>query len=153
MATESAERSVRIGEIGGQPGVGVKTLLRNVLAVLAAIATTVVLSYATDAILEAAGVLPKGTLNTSYGIVLLVVAYRTLYNGLGGYVAARLAATHKVGIAVAIGIVGGLLSIATAFAPGTKDLGPVWYGIALGVLAVPATWLGARVAVRRQAAE
>jgi hypothetical protein len=129
--------------------VSVKPLLRNVLAVLAAVATTVVLSYATDFALESAGILPKGSLDTSYWIVLLVVAYRTVYNAIGGYVAARVAATHKVGIAVGIGIAGGLLSVATALAPATRDLGPMWYGVLLGVLAVPATWLGARVAVRR----
>lgn len=125
-----------------------QTWLRNTLAVVAAVATTVLLSYGTDALLEGAGILPKGNLNVGYGLVLAVVAYRTVYNAIGGYVAARLAGTHKVRIAVAIGIVGGLLSIATALAPASKGLGPMWYGIALGVLAMPATWLGARLAVR-----
>ena len=70
-----------------------KAILRGAGAIVAGIATTVVLSYGTDAVFGAAGVIPKGKL-PMYGseiAIASIVAYRTVFIALGCYVTAKLA--------------------------------------------------------------
>jgi hypothetical protein len=77
------------------------------------------------------------------GLNLLALAYRIVYAVLGSYIAARFAPRNPMRHALALGIVGLVVSLAGAIGTITMaDLGPNWYPIALVLTALPCAWLG-----------
>ena len=69
-----------------------------------------------------------------------------LFGVIGGYVTARLAPARPVMHAMILGAIGtvlGIVGVSVMWAFGNH-----WYPIALAVLAIPQSWLGARVAQR-----
>lgn len=133
---------------------------RRILSLGAGIATTIVLSYGTDYLLAAMGVLPGRVLPT-YGsepLVAAVLLYRSLYAGVGCWVAAVLAPDHPMRHALALGALGLVGSIGGAIAARNGGLGPAWYSWGLVVLLPVSAWLGGRLSRlyfggRRMAAE
>jgi hypothetical protein len=124
--------------------------LKSIGAVLAGFALVVVLSMATDAILEAAGVFPPPTsgLYITWMLVLALL-YRTVYTIAGGYLTATLAPDKPMRHAVILGLLG--MVVGTLGAIANWDLSSHWYPIALVVEAVPCTWLGGKLRTSRQA--
>ncbi len=121
-----------------------RLLARRILSVLAGFLVIVILSVATDAVLEYNGVLPppdKGLFDT--GLLLLALTYRCIYSVIGCYITARLAPDRPLAHALALGLLGVVVSAAGTI--GAQGLGPAWYGIALAVLALPLAWLGGRL--------
>ncbi len=121
-----------------------RLLARRILSVLAGFLVIVILSVATDSVLEYNGVLPppdKGLFDT--GLLLLALTYRCIYSVIGCYVTARLAPDRPLAHALALGLLGVVVSAAGTIA--AQGLGPAWYGIALAVLALPLAWLGGRL--------
>jgi hypothetical protein len=118
--------------------------LKSTLAVLAGLVTVVVLSTATDAVLEAAGIFPppaEGLFIT--WMLLLAFGYRTLYNVIGGYITASIAPANPVRHAFILGCIGtlaGAIGVVVGW-----DLSDHWYPIALMVEAIPTCWLGGRL--------
>jgi hypothetical protein len=115
--------------------------LKSIGAVLAGFLAVVVLSTATDAILEKLGIFPPAT-NGLFVTWMLAVAfaYRSVYTMLGGYVTARLAPGRQkrhVTVLGILGIIGGVIGVVTGW-----DLSAHWYPIALAVTAFPFVWLG-----------
>jgi hypothetical protein len=114
----------------------------------------VVLSLATDQLLHMLKVYPPwGEPMHEPGLNLLALAYRIVYAVIGSYIAARLAPHSPMRHALALGLMGFVLSLAGAIATIPMDLGPAWYPIALVLTALPCAWLGgvlyrARVAER-----
>lgn len=104
-----------------------------------------ILSVVTDTILENAGVLPRGTLplKGSVGLLLVVLAYRALYSLIGCYVAARLAPRNSMKHALAVGIIGVVVSILGSVAMSGKA--PVWYDVVLIAMTLPIAWLGGKL--------
>ena len=122
-----------------------KNIFKSIGAFVAGLVVIIVLSYGTDAVLESAGLLPRGPL-PMYGSELLIAAilfYRLVYSVVGCYVTARLAPNHPMSHAIALGIFGFIGSIAGAIAG--QGLAPAWYSWALVVLALPCAWLGGKV--------
>jgi hypothetical protein len=123
-----------------------KPILRSILAFIAAIAATFILSYGTDAILVAARLMKSGSLPDSVVIIALIITYRTVYNVLGAFIVAKLAPkrpmTHAMVLAV-LGIVGSLSAMAAI-----SDSSQYYYPIILSILVLPSTWLGAKLAIR-----
>ena len=109
---------------------------------LAGFIVVVILSVGTDMALVAAGIFPpliQPALFTTR-LLLLATTYRTAYSVGGSYLAARLAPDRPMAHAVALGIVGLLVSSAGAIV--MRGGGPIWYPITLIVLAMPCSWLG-----------
>lgn len=126
------------------------TGLRTVGAALAGILVAVVFSVGTDALMRALGVFPPSGKLLSDVQFLLAVAYRTVYSIAGSYIAARLAPTRPMRLALILGWIGlfvNILGIAAAWNH-ADVLGPRWYPIVLTVLALPCAWLGGRLAVK-----
>jgi hypothetical protein len=123
--------------------------LRSVQSVAAGFAVVVVLSVATDFVLERSGVMPTGALYDT-GLLLLALAYRSAYAVVGGYVAARLAPHHRLRHAVILGWIGTAVALLAALATWNLELGPGWYALALVATALPCTWYGGRLSERRQ---
>ena len=109
---------------------------------LAGLVVVVVLSMGTDMALVAAGIFPPLSQAALFTTRLLVLAtvYRTAYSVAGSYLAAHLAPGRPMGHALALGVVGLVVSCTGAVA--TRSVGPTWYPIALIVLAMPCSWLG-----------
>ncbi len=124
-----------------------KNNFKSIGAFLAGLVATFVLSYATDAVLEATGVMPSGALPI-YGSELLIgtiLVYRNIYNVVGCYVAARLAPDHPMGHALALGAFGFVLSLLATIATWNMNLAPAWYSVTLVVFALPCAWLGGKL--------
>ena len=116
---------------------------RRIGAVLAGLFTIFAVTTATDASLHAAGVYPAPGVVMSQGLFLLASAYRVVYGVLGCYVTARLAPTRPLAHALALGVLGTLISTAGAVA--MWDAGPGWYSLAVIAMALPCAWLGGKL--------
>ena len=83
------------------------------------------------------------------GLILGLLAYRTVFNIAGCYLTARLAPARPVRHALVLGTIGLVLSIMGALANAQMQLGPAWYPWVLVVLALPCAWLGGKLAEMR----
>lgn len=120
-----------------------RNLWRSTLAVLMGFVAVVVLSLGTDQVLHWLGVYPPwGQPMYDPRLNLLALSYRLVYSVIGSYIAARFAPHSPMAHAVALGVVGLVPSTAGAIIAIPMDLGPVWYPIALVILALPCAWLG-----------
>ncbi|MBZ5530164.1 MAG: hypothetical protein LAO20_01915 [Acidobacteriia bacterium] len=117
---------------------------RSIVAVLAGIIVTVVLSIGTDKVMHAAGIFPQLGQSMSDSLFLLATAYRTIYSVAGAYLTARLAPNRPMAHALWLGALGLVLGTVGAVVTWNKvpSLGPHWYPVALVVLSLPQCWLG-----------
>jgi hypothetical protein len=126
-------------------------ILRRVGAVVAGLLAVIILSVGTDAILHATGVFPPLGQPMSDKLFALATAYRVIYGILGGYIIARLAPDHALGLALFMGFMGFVVCTIGAVATWNRgpEFGPHWYPIALIVTAIPCAWIGAKLAMPR----
>ena len=128
-------------------------ILKSIGAIVAGLVVIFALSYATDAVLEAAGILQAGTPLPMRGSELLIAAilvYRLAYSVAGCYVAARLAPNYPMRHALVLGMLGFVGSIGGAMVSVQQSLGPAWYAWGLVVFALPCAWLGGRLFAKGQ---
>ncbi len=128
-------------------------ILKSIGAVVAGFVAIFVLSYGTDAVLEAAGILQAGAPLPMRGAELLIAAiliYRLAYSVVGCYLAARLAPSHHMRHALVLGALGFVGSIGGAMSAMQQSLGPAWYAWGLVVFALPCAWLGGKLYANRQ---
>jgi hypothetical protein len=121
---------------------------RRILSVGAGFASIVVLSYATDAVLEGTGMLPYDNLNVAWPLIVGVILYRLVYSVLGCYIAARLAPDWPTRHALALGGSGLVLSVLGTVVTWDIHLGPAWYSLTLVTFSLPGAWLGGRLGAR-----
>ena len=128
------------------------TTLKSIGAVIAGFITVAVLSVATDAALEAVGILPPQSNPGAYVAWMLAFAlfYRSVYTIVGGYVTARVAPRNPMKHVVALMVLGGFGGIAGAISG--WHLGNHWYPIALAATGPLFVWLGGVVIVRKRSA-
>lgn len=119
-------------------------------ALLAGLASNVVLTVSMDLALSASGLLPPfGTGYSQPGLLFLALTYRTLFAGVGGFLTARaapFAPRRHVAWLTLIGLLIGLVS-----AMGGRAMFPAWYLLGIVALSVPATWLGGSLGSSRPA--
>ena len=120
-------------------------ILRSIGAVLAGLIFIGVTHTGMDAILENIGVLPKGNLHVGTGLILIVIGYRAVLSLIGCYITARLAPNSPMKHALALGIVGVLLSTVGAIVTANMNLGPSWYAWTLVAISLPIAWLGGKL--------
>jgi hypothetical protein len=129
-----------------------RRLWRTAAAVLLGLFVIFVLSLVTDQVLHMLEVYPPwGQPMYDTNDNLLALAYRVVYAVIGCYIAARLAPRNPMHHALALGVVGFVLSLAGAIAAIQMDLGPIWYPIALVLTALPCAWLGGALHRKRLA--
>lgn len=126
------------------PSLAPRRLGRSVGAVVAGLLAGAGLSIGADAVFHGLGVFPPLGQVMSGALFLLATAYRTVFNVFGCYLAARLAPRRPMEHALALGVLGTLVSLAGALATWNKgpEFGPRWYPLALVILALPSAWLG-----------
>ncbi len=123
------------------------SVLKSTGAIIAGIATGVILSVGTDMLLQNLGIFPgfdQPSLFTT-GMLIAATLYRSAYNIAGGCVAAALAPRNPMRHSMILGAIGLLASIAGAVAMREKSAAAPWYPIALVVLALPCAWIGGRL--------
>lgn len=108
-------------------------------AIVAGFVVVVLLSTATDAILEQVGIFPRAGLLAPWVLVLAFV-YRSVYTVLGGYATARCAPGNARVLVIVLGVLGTLAGAVGAVVG--WHLSAHWYPIALTVTAFPLVWLG-----------
>jgi hypothetical protein len=128
-----------------------RRLGRSVGAVFLGFLAVVVLSLGTDQVLHLLQVYPPwGQPMYDPRLNLLALSYRIVYTVIGGYITARFAPHSPMRHVWALGLIGLVVGTAGAIATIPMHLGPAWYPIALAVTALPCTWLGGVVYLRRQ---
>jgi hypothetical protein len=116
---------------------------------LAGFIAVFVLSLGTDQVFHALGVYPPwGQPMTDTGLLLLALAYRTVYGITGGYIVAQLAPHHPMRHALIMGGIGFVLSTAGGIA--MWDMGAHWYPVALAISSLPCAWAGAAMCIRAE---
>lgn len=126
-----------------------KNILKSIGACIVGIALGIILSLGTDTLLEYAGILPKGNLWVPTLVIVMVVAYRILYNIIATYLVAKLAPGNPMVHAVIVGILGSLVSAAGALVTADMNLGPAWYAWSLAILSLPSSIFAGWLYVRR----
>lgn len=122
--------------------------LRSIGAVLAGFAAVVILSIATDEIMHATGIIPRGAMWNPWHNAL-ALAYRCVATVAGGWVTARLAPRNPIRHAVILGFIGTAVGIAGVIATWDMGLGPRWYPIAVAVSGLPCCLIGGWLRQRR----
>lgn len=122
-----------------------RRMLRSIGAVLAGLLAIIILSSATDLVLHATGVFPALGQRMADSLFLLATDYRIVYGVAGCYITARLAPDRPMRHALALGVVGLVVSIAGAVA--MWDAGPAWYSLAIIAISMPCAWAGGRLRV------
>jgi hypothetical protein len=127
-----------------------KFTYKSISAVIGGFASVAILSVATDAVLEGAGILPTVANSATYVTWMLALAlfYRSVFTVLGGYVTARLAPTNPRKHVYALMIIGGIGGVAGAVSG--WSLGNHWYPVALAVTGPLFVWLGGKFFLRNR---
>lgn len=120
---------------------------KTIFAIIAGFLTVVILSTVTDFVLEKLGILPspKDGLFITWMLVL-ALAYRSIYTVVGGYVTAWLAPErpiHVVKILAFIGLLAGIVGIVFGW-----NLSQHWYPIAIAITGPIFTILGGFIRVK-----
>jgi hypothetical protein len=113
-------------------------------AVLLGFFVVALLSLGTDEILHLLKVYPPWAQPMhDPRLNLLALSYRLVYAVIGSYIAARFAPRNPMRHAMVLGVVGFILSVpGVVFIITHRELGPVWYPVALMITALPCAWLG-----------
>jgi len=128
-----------------------RTWPRSVLAVFAGLIANVILSSATDLLLVAVGLFPPladfGRPELfSDSMLLLALAYRTIFGVLGCWLTARLAPARPMTHSLSLGAIGFAVGVIGAVV--TWGTWTSWYSLAIIAVTLPSAWLGARIARR-----
>ena len=142
MTTDLFQDSHLAGSISSQH----PRTARRIGSVLAGLVTIFFLSTATDMVLHATSVFPPFGEMMSDALFVLAAAYRVVYGIAGCYVTARLAPYDSLWHALALGVVGLVLSIAGSFV--MWDAGPAWYSLVIIAMPLPCAWMGGRLRLR-----
>ena len=136
MSTSIEARAARSGRRG-----------RGTLAVFAGLLANVIPATLIDQVLHMTGIYPPWGQAMSDPLYMLAFGYRLVIAVWGGWLVARLAPDRPVRHAIVLGIIGVVISTAATIATWNKgpEFGPKWYPIALVLISVPASWLGARL--------
>ena len=127
-----------------------KTVLRGIAAIVAGVLIGAFLSILTDTILEQTGIVPSVADQMANGsptwFLIAATIYRCFYTVLSGYLGAKIAPSHPMRYAIALGCIALLANFAGVIA--MWSLGQNWYPIILTILALPCAWYGGRLATQ-----
>lgn len=128
---------------------------RSVGAVVAGLVAVFALSLGTDQLFHALDVYPPwGEPMFEAGLLALATSYRLVFNVAGSWLTARLAPRNPMKHALILGGIGVVLSGLGAVGAAMMEprLGPMWYPVLLVITALPCSWLGGWLFVRRRPA-
>jgi hypothetical protein len=118
-------------------------------ALVTGFVATFVLSLATDQLFHVLGVYPPGGQRMDApALNALALSYRLFYDGLGSYIAARMAPQAPMKHAMVLGGIGLVLCLLGVAGAMAMPMGPLWYPIALAISVLPTAWIGGQLAQR-----
>lgn len=132
-----------------------KIALKNIGAVLAGFLLTLILTRGTDILLENTGVFPTVEEQQKYGFNILwmnivAILYRIIFTMFGGYLTAKLSASKPMRNVNILGIIGTIIAIigniVVSQIPEMADVLPLWFSIALVLIAYPSVRTGGKLA-------
>ncbi len=121
-----------------------KSILKSIGAIIAGMIAGASLAILSDYIMAATGLMHMERFkDTPSHIVLIVILYRFVFNTAGCYLTARLAPSKPMLHALALGIIGLLLSLIGIFF--MWDQATPFYNIAIMLISLPSAWLGGKL--------
>ena len=130
-----------------------RRVARSARAIAAGFFAIVVLSLGTDQVLHLLAVYPPwGQPMHDAGLNALALAYRIIFSVMGCWITAALAPHTPMRHALILGAVAVVTSAAGTLAAMGRDLGPMWYPIALVLVSLPCAWLGGRLSSSKRGA-
>ena len=120
---------------------------KSVLAVLAGLAVTIILSIVVDMIMYSTGAFPANGIDMTDANWSTSTAYRIVIAIFGTWVTARLAPARPMKHALIAGGIGMVIATLGAVLAWNKgpEFGPHWYMLALVITALPCAWVGAKL--------
>lgn len=125
-----------------------RAALRSLGAVVGGLVATFVLTTAIDLALHATKVFPAFGERMSDALFVLAFAYRIPLDIAGAYLAARWAPSNPRVHALALGVIGLVLSTVGAIT--MWEYGPAWYSLGNIAIALPCAWAGAHLLETRR---
>lgn len=124
---------------------------RRIGAVVAGFLVIGVLDTTIDLIMHQTGIYQAWFQPMRSSLWLLAISYRAMDGIIGGYVTARLAPDRPIAHALALGILGIVLSTAGVVATWSKgpEFGPKWYSLTLVAIALPCSLIGGLIRARQ----
>ncbi|HKF46010.1 MAG TPA: hypothetical protein VKB38_01545 [Terracidiphilus sp.] len=121
-----------------------RRLGRSFLALFAGFLVVLVLSLTADILLYRFGVSPAPGQRMPDRLLLVALAYRTVFAVLGSYLTARLAPYGPMLHAMTGGVIGFCIGMAGVLGTwnSPQAAGAHWYPILVAVVALPAAWIG-----------
>ena len=121
--------------------------MKSVLAVLAGLVVTIVLSTCVDLLVVYAGILPATSADNTDLHWAIIAGYRAVIVVFGCWVAARLAPSQPMKHALIAGGIGMVLAIAGVIYSWDKgpEFGPHWFSITVALTALPCAWIGGKL--------
>ncbi|MGH9933001.1 MAG: hypothetical protein ACREA9_27765 [Pyrinomonadaceae bacterium] len=128
-----------------------RRVARRIGAVLAGLLVVVILDVGIDVVLHATGIYPPWFQPMRTSLWLLAIGYRTFDGLTGGYIVARLAPDRPVLHALALGVIGLVMSTAGVVGTWNKgpEFGPKWYPLTLVAIALPCALAGGLLRARQ----
>ncbi len=121
-----------------------KNTFKSIGAVILGFSSVAVLSIATDFLMGTLGIFPKSDFGVyTQWMLVVALAYRSIFTIFGGYVTARLAPQNPmrhVYVLMVLGLVGG-----TAGAIGGWSYGNHWYPVLLAITGPFFVWTGGKL--------
>jgi len=115
---------------------------KSIGAVFAGVLFIIVATTLVDIVLHLTGVYLPMTEPLDDRHALIAVSYRVVISVAGAWLTARLAPRNPMKHALILGVVGTVLGLGGVIANAYKPMGPMWFPIALVLLAIPQCWLG-----------
>ena len=134
--------------------------LKNIGAILLGFLITLILTRGTDILLENIGVFPTVEEQKKYGFNILwmnivAILYRIIFTMVGGYLTAKLSAGNPMRNVNILGIIGTSIAIignvVVSQIPEMANVLPLWFSIALVIIAYPSVWIGGKLATIKKA--
>ena len=121
--------------------------MKSVLAVVAGLVVTIVLSTGVDLLVVKTGIFPARSADNTDMHWAIITAYRAVIAIFGCWLTARLAPSRPMMHALIAGGIGMALAVIGAiFAWGKgPEFGPHWYAIAVALTALPCAWIGGKI--------
>ncbi len=118
---------------------------RSILAVVAGVVFIIIVTTLVDIALHLVKVYPSVGEPLTDALAILATSYRIIIGIIGAWLTARLAPSKPMKHAMILGLVGTLLGLVGVVATWDKGLAPIWYPMALVVVAFPQCWAGGRL--------
>jgi peptidoglycan/LPS O-acetylase OafA/YrhL len=127
--------------------------MKSVLAIVAGLVFTIVVTTLADILMYQAGVFVQNGMTTTDW--LTATAYRLVIAIIGCWLAARIAPRNPMQHALILGGIGTLLAFVGVWITSQKgpEFGPIWYALLLVVTALPCAYVGGRIASRDKVVE